>query len=347
MPTPRRRILRPLSAMLIPALLTGCAGYAADPDARPFRFSTIDRPGDRHEGVKLLGALILPPVVAGGPGASELSGLAWDADDALLYAVSDRGYLVHLAPRFARGRLTAADIVGTFPLHDSDGHPLGSRRGDAEALHIVDGDNGVQGDATLVVAFEAPPRLARYTPHGVFLEEIELPSPIDDPAAYVPGNNDLESVADHPGVGLVTAPQRPLRTALPDRVTLYALDGRSWHYPPIDRAHSHLVDLAATGDGRLIALERVYVHPLLPIVFALRRLTLPPPGAVTDQVLVEEIARFDSTENWAIDNFEGLTRHQGNRWFMVSDDNQSVLQRTALVYFEICDPDCVEEGMTD
>jgi hypothetical protein len=33
--------------------------------------------------------------------------------------------------------------------------------------------------------------------------------------------------------------------------------------------------------------------------------------------------------------FEGLTRHRGQRFFMVSDDNRRTLQSTLLVYFEL------------
>ena len=36
-----------------------------------------------------------------------------------------------------------------------------------------------------------------------------------------------------------------------------------------------------------------------------------------------------------MDNYEGLTRHTGNRYFMISDDNESFMQQTLLVYFEV------------
>jgi hypothetical protein len=36
-----------------------------------------------------------------------------------------------------------------------------------------------------------------------------------------------------------------------------------------------------------------------------------------------------------VDNFEGLSRHQGAKFFMVSDDNFNALQKTLLVYFEL------------
>ena len=59
----------------------------------------------------------------------------------------------------------------------------------------------------------------------------------------------------------------------------------------------------------------------------------PRPGA--GELDAREIAVFDSSEGWNVDNFEGLTRHQGRRFFMVSDDNGKAIQRTLLVYFEV------------
>jgi len=44
---------------------------------------------------------------------------------------------------------------------------------------------------------------------------------------------------------------------------------------------------------------------------------------------------LDNTKGWLLDNFEGLTQHQGRYFFMVSDNNDNRLQRTLLTYFEI------------
>ncbi len=51
----------------------------------------------------------------------------------------------------------------------------------------------------------------------------------------------------------------------------------------------------------------------------------------------ETVATLDSYQGLHIDNFEGLARHHGNRFFMVSDDNDVFVQRTLLVYFELLD----------
>jgi hypothetical protein len=51
----------------------------------------------------------------------------------------------------------------------------------------------------------------------------------------------------------------------------------------------------------------------------------------------ETIVKLDSVEGYHVDNFEGLTRHQGNRFFMISDNNDLFVQRSLLMYFEILD----------
>jgi len=84
----------------------------------------------------------------------------------------------------------------------------------------------------------------------------------------------------------------------------------------------------------LLVLERAYVAPWQPLIISLRRLRYCPPNQA-ESCPVETIAEFDSSQDWRLDNFEGLTHHQGRYFFMVSDDNNSLLQQTIIVYFEL------------
>ena len=54
--------------------------------------------------------------------------------------------------------------------------------------------------------------------------------------------------------------------------------------------------------------------------------------------MVSPCPPIDSSVGWRIDNFEGLARHRGLRFFLVSDDNENALQTTILLYLEIVDP---------
>jgi hypothetical protein len=44
---------------------------------------------------------------------------------------------------------------------------------------------------------------------------------------------------------------------------------------------------------------------------------------------------MDSQKGWHIDNFEGLTKVGKNLYLMVSDDNESIFQKTLFVLFEL------------
>ncbi|MDO8705862.1 MAG: hypothetical protein Q7J84_13040, partial [Sulfuricaulis sp.] len=49
----------------------------------------------------------------------------------------------------------------------------------------------------------------------------------------------------------------------------------------------------------------------------------------------ETLLSMSSKDGFQIDNFEGLARHKGNRFFLVSDNNDLFVQRSLLMYFEL------------
>src|SRR5512143_619940 len=91
--------------LLLGGLSSGaCAGSSVQAVAVPL--SQRVTVGDRYMGIRLLGVLRLPQVAVNGLPLHELSGLAWDEDAGLLYAVSDKGLLFHLRPVFSDDRLS-------------------------------------------------------------------------------------------------------------------------------------------------------------------------------------------------------------------------------------------------
>ena len=90
------------------------------------------------------------------------------------------------------------------------------------------------------------------------------------------------------------------------------------------------------ADGSLLTLERGFVSLTRPLVIALRRTRLP--SHPSEPLQIEEVAVFDTSQGWMLDNFEGLTHHHGQRFFMISDNNHHVLQSNLLVYFELLEP---------
>jgi len=327
----------------IPALLAGLALFAvaspaAEPlpalDARPVPLADSATGSERIGQLRALGLLELPSRTVNGLRLAGLSDLAWDDDDGVLYALSDLGALFGLRPVFRDGRLTDLGLVSAAPLLRPDGNRrLRHWQADGEGLDIANGRNGRRGDAELIVSFEGePPRVARYRPDGTFVREEPLPAPLRDTAPYRSANKTLESVCLHPRAGLITTPEQPRRDDPEGRARLHALSGSSWTYP---RPHGGVVALECLPNGDVLLLERDFQPTQLRTVISLHRLRLP--RRSNDLVEMTRLATLDSDTGLKLDNFEGLARHRGNRFFLVSDDNDVFLQRTLLLYVEITD----------
>lgn len=284
--------------------------------------------------LRLLGVLELPARTVNGVRFSGLSGLAWDEDDNLLYALTDQGVLFHLRPSFRNGQLADVTLLRSASLIDPrTRRPVRWKRSDAEGLDILNGRNGKKGDAELLVSFEREPRIARYRLDGTHITDVPLSAGMRAVKRYRGGNTMLESVCMHSREGILTAPEEPLDNET-GAARLYRVDGSSWRFPA---SRGGIVALECLPDGDVLVMERDYSTLSLHWVTTLRRLHLPA-GTPADSLLAAEtLATLDSDQGLHIDNFEGLTRHHGNRFFMVSDDNDVFVQRTLLVYFELLD----------
>lgn len=288
-----------------------------------------------HGRLKPHGMLVIPSTVVEGQRLSQLSDLAWDDDEKLLYALSDKGVLFHLRPRFTRGELTGLVLHKVAVLKGEKGRTLRPVERDAEGMDIVNGRNGRRGDAELLISFERIPRVWRYRPDGTFLRAHDLPAELNDVESYQGKNKMLEAVCYDRELGLVLAPELPLFGEPAGSTRLFGLGGKSWRYE-IEPKH-RISAVECLGNRRVLVLERA-VSPLFQkSTVTLNIATLPDTPAVVGTATVEGIATLDVADGFQIDNFEGLTRFKGNRYFMVSDDNDLFLQRTLLLFFEISD----------
>lgn len=329
-----------VAAALLAALLRVPPSMAAAPstlpltlDARPAELFTSAAPKAAQR-LRLLGMLQLPTVTANGLRFSQISGLSWDADESVLYAISDKGALFHLAPRFRDGHLTGLTILKAVPLLDAAGKPLKGRSADSEGLEAVHARNGKRGDTELLISFERTPRIARYRPDGRLLGDLPLARPLSDANTYRGSNRMLESVCHDPAHGVLTAPEMPLRNEPAGQARIFSIAGQSWAFPLDDG--QYISALECLGDGNVLVLARDFGRLLTRGVVTLTRARLPSVPADTP-VRAEPIAVLDTSDGALIDNFEGLARHEGNRYFMVSDDNDLFIQRTLLLYFELRD----------
>jgi hypothetical protein len=86
-------------------------------------------------------------------------------------------------------------------------------------------------------------------------------------------------------------------------------------------------------DGNLLVLERSFTGILNPFVVTLKKVYLN--QCRGDNCRYKVLAKMNSHKGWAVDNFEGLTKVEKNRYLMISDDNDNFFQKTLLIYFEV------------
>jgi len=359
------RACRQLVASLL--LLLAPAAHSAAPPFVPSSF-------------EFLGELALEPgaFFVGEP-VGGLSGLAWDAAGERFLALSDdRG---ERAPsRFYALRLDLAQIGQPGGVEIVERVRLGGAAGEGYGVGRIDPEGFARGpDGALYFASEGvardrvAPFVARLGADGRELDRFELPSrflPEGGGRRGVRDNLGFESLAVTPDgrflvAGLENAlagdgPAADVGVASPSRLLVWELAARGApreiryevgavrQAPPTADAFrvNGLVDLAALGDDRLLALEREFVQGVGMRV-TLSLVTLAPPlGALSAarpgrarQELVVDFGELGVE----LDNFEGMSfgpaLADGRRAFVVvSDDNFAPLrQQTRFLVFAVDD----------
>ncbi len=321
------------------AALSATSVYAAT----PVSLSAEHAVGERYMDIRLLGTVEIPDDPVGSIRVDEMSGLAWDEDEQLLYALSNRGKLFHLKPVFEDGKLVDTKVVAAFKLRNRYGKKLKKPYRDTEGLDTQYANNGKRGDSVLLISFEREPKIAQFDNRGYEIERLPLPAPLNDADRYDTTNHGLEAVTVHPQLGIITAPEVPLRGS--EGVRLYSLDGKQWRIPAFPVADNAIVGMETMPDGDLLLLERAFSSMLSPIIISLHKITLDD-ACRTDtgknanaRCASRPVAIMSSSKGWELDNFEGLARHRGNHYFIVSDNNRFWLQRTLLSYIEVLPPE--------
>jgi len=321
--------------MLCAALPSGAVLAQTALETRQVTLSQNLKPGDRVGRLRFLGMLELSEVTRDSRRLSQLSGLAWDDDDGILYALSDKGSLFHLQPLFEGDILTGVKLLQSLPLRElGSDKPLRGWRIDAEGLDIVNGRNGRRDDAEILIGTERVPQIMRFRPDGYAIGQHALPAPADKAGSFRDPNKMLEAVCVDSTHGVLAMPEVPLKDEREGYTRIFSVTGSSWLYPsaPGDR----ITAMECLGKGEVMVLQQNYQTPFSQIIVMLRRVQLAP-GSPTQPLKPETIVTLDSNKGFQIDNFEGLTRHRGNRFFMVSDNNDLFVQRTLLMYFELLD----------
>jgi len=293
-----------------------------------------DRTDIKHMQIQMMGSLALKTAKVNSIPVHELSGIAWDKDEQLLYAVSDEGFLYHLSLTLKEKKLSGLSVIEATQLKDTNGLPLTGKYDDSEGLSLINANNGKKGDSELVISFEKKPRISRYSPQGKILSNVKIPKNIRKKKYFRHKNKALESVAIHPKYGILTAAEYPQNSHPLTQQTIYSSAGKQWHFTASKEKNSSITGLEILSNGDALVLERAYSNPLTPIYIKLRRIKL----EQCDKKHIcktETIASFNGANGWLLDNFEGLAHFKDNQYLIVSDNNQSVFQKTIFMLFEV------------
>ena len=271
--------------------------------------------GAQSGGVNILDAKEVRFAKKKGIPFTELSDLAYNVKTGMLYGVSDQGFLYGMKIAVHKNRIVSLELLSARALRDRRGKKLEGNYADAEGLAwSPDG---------LLISFERKPRIGLFDIDGKEKGKVKLPKPLRKARRYYGKNKMLEAVAWSPEYGIVTAPELPLKSENEKRHTIYAGKQR-WSIP----ASGSVTALEIIQRSNLLVLERDF-HP-----FTRRRIiTLTLVDLKTGKH--RRVLQMDSDNGWDIDNFEGLTRLEGNRYLLISDDNDSPFQKTLLMLFEI------------
>lgn len=254
----------------------------------------------------------------------ELSGLAWDADEQLLYAVSDQGAVFQFRIEHKGGSLTKVTPVAGKPLRKDANGTIGAFN--AEGLTLRNAANGVRGDSELVVSLEGdPPQLMRFRPDGFALGALPVPAPANDPAHYRKRGRGLESVTLLADGSVLTAPESPLLGADQAVHTVYA-EGHQWRIPRVT-PDSRLKAMERLRSGGLLVLERSKMGSKSQLQASLREVDLSDCGEAVSCKASPIVSLPVGS-----DNFEGMALLEGERAVLLVSDNGGLTgQPTAFV----------------
>jgi hypothetical protein len=286
---------------------------------------TASAPAIAQVSLEALHTVKVPAEGASGVRIQELSGLSWDADEQLLYAVSDQGVLHHFRIRLDGTQITEIESVYSVAL---------AREGsanNAEGITTLNDDNGKQSDSELLIAFEDGPSIARLTPEGEWVADVALPDPLADEERYSKKNSRLEAVAFDERHGMLTAPERPLEGEPEDRHTIYAEDGTTWSFEAF-APDSRLKAIQKLADGNLLILERTREAKGGPDTARLGYLDFAKCNAEGE---CELAALSSEPDAMLVDNFEGLARLSDDLFLIATDKTEKDLEPTTFVLFRV------------
>lgn len=251
----------------------------------------------------------------------EISDLAYK--DGFVYFVSDQGYLYRFRINIDQNKIATLEYLNAYILKNKRGQRVKKSKRDAEGL-VFYKDN-------LLISFERKHRITLYNKEGLKIKKITIHKDLQNRDTYAGKNKGLEAVAYNEKYGVITAPELPLENTDTKYHTLYTKNTK-FNF----RANGNIVSLEFFDKESIFVLLREFNYLTRRRITTLVKVYLN--RCSKNKICKSEVvAKLDSAKGWKLDNFEGLTRIGKNRYLMISDDNDSIFQKTLLVLFEIRD----------
>ena len=240
------------------------------------------------------------------------------------YFISDQGYLYKFFIKIKENKIKNLQYLDAYILKNKKMRQLRKKERDAEGLASYHGN--------LLISFERKQRVALYTTNAIKIKKIDIHKDLKKKSHYFSKNKGLESVAYNEKYGIITAPELPLQTTSRKYHTLYA---KKRIFKFINNGES-IVSFVFSGKDTLLVLLRDFTYLTGRRITTLMKVHLD----TCNKLRVcksETLAKLDSADGWRLDNFEGLTSVDKNKFLMLSDNNGNILQKTLLVLFTIKD----------
>lgn len=249
----------------------------------------------------------------------ELSALAYK--NGILYALSDKGRVFHLSLDITKDSLKNVKLLQSYPLLDKKVKRLKKEWRDSEGVDFM-GNH-------LLVSFEHKHRVALYTTKGKLIKKMVIHPYLRDKKHYLSPNKSLEGVAYNEKYKLITIQERESQSS-----PLHTLYNRHKRYHFV--AQGDITDIIFIEKDALLVLTRKFHYITRERESTLYRVWLNRCD-IASLCKSELLAHLDSWDGYELDNFEGIVKVAKNRYLMISDDNNSLFQKTLLVLFKIVD----------